>query len=149
MGSRHGGSRAGSCHRFFYFHVSGKEIASLAAIDEDCEVVIVRHDLLDEASNQEYTLAEPQIEELKELLLKSSFTRRLGFLNEFSRDSVFYSIYVNFDDEREYLFFNCVGGDFISVYSSFEEKDYNLKINGKDWKASLENILKAAQTESA
>lgn len=129
---------------YSWLHVSGREIASLAAMDEDCEVVIVRHDMMDPQGAREYTLTGPQIRELRELLEKSSYTRRLGFLEETSHDSTFYSISVYFDGRQEVLFFGCVGGDFISVFSSFEKKDdYNLKINRKDWKGSLEKILAA------
>lgn len=131
---------------YSYFYVGGKEIASLAAMDESCEVEIVRHDSLDAQGGREYTLTGPQIGELKKLLAGSSYTRRLTFLDRVSYNTpVSYSIYIYFDGRREVLFLNCLGEDHLFVSSSFVEKDhYDLIINRKDWKASLENILQAA-----
>lgn len=136
---------------FSYFHVGGREIASLAAMDENCEVEIVRHDSLDiHQPFREYTLAWPQIKELKEFLEGSSYTRRLTFLDTVSYDTVSYSIYVYFNERQEAMYLGCMGEDHVFVSSSFEEKDhYDLKINRKDWRASLEKILEAAQAESA
>lgn len=131
---------------FSYFHVSGKEIASAAAINDDCEVRIVRHDMLASPSFREYSIEGQQIEQLKQLILNSSFSRRLKFLNTNSHDSISYNISIYFHDRQEYLQLNCTGGDFMLVSSSFEEKDhYDLKISSKEWKASLENILESAQ----
>lgn len=135
---------------FSYFHVGGKEIAGVTAINDTCEVEIVRYDLLDYGTPQEYVLNAPQIEQLKQLLLDSSFTRRLRFPNEVSHDIISYSIYIYFDERQEVLFLDCLGGDFMLAYSSFEEKDaYDLKINNKDWKAALENILQSAELKSS
>lgn len=129
---------------YSYFYVSGKEIASFAAIDENCEVEIVRYDLLANEPQREYILAGPQITELKGLLQQSSYTRRLTFLDGFSYDPVSYSIYIYFNGRQEVLFLNCVGGENLFVSSSFEEKDhYELKINRRDWKEFLEKILAA------
>ena len=130
---------------FSYFHVGGRGISSISAIDETCEVKIVKHDMMDEGGAREYVLKGPQIGELKQLLQESSYTRRLTFLNEVSYDTVSYGIYVFFDDHQEALSLVCTGGDFMSVHSTFEEKDqYDLKINNKDWKTALEEILQSA-----
>lgn len=135
---------------FSYFHVSGKEIASIAAMDGDCEVEVVRHDSLAQQRFREYTLAEPQVKELKEFLEGGSYTRRLTFLDKVSYTPVSYSIYVYFDERQRVLYLGCWGEDYLFVSSSFEEKDhYELKINRKDWRETLEKILEAAQMESS
>lgn len=137
---------------YSYFHVSGKEIASFAAIDENCEVEIVRYDALDvHQPLREYTLAGPQIKELKGFLEGSSYTRRLTFLDKVSYHTpVSYSIYVYFDERQKVLYLGCLGEDHLFVSSSFEEKDYyDLKINRKGWRDMLEKILESAQLQSA
>lgn len=137
---------------FSYFHVSGREIASFAAIDETCEVEIVRHDAMDVRQPfREYTLAEPKIKELKEFLEGSSYTRRLTFLDKVSYNTpISYSIYIYFDERQRVLYLGCMGKDHIFVSSSFEEKDhYDLKINRNGWRDTLEKILEASQTKSA
>lgn len=134
---------------YSYFHVGGKEIASFAAIDENCEVEIVRHDSMDKPSFREYTLAGPQIMELKEFLEGSSYTRRLTFLDGVSYETVSYSIYVYFDGRQKVLYLGCMGKDHLFVSSSFEEKDhYELKFNRRGWRDTLEGILASAQMTS-
>lgn len=132
---------------FPYFHVGSKEIASFGAINENCEVEIVRHDSLDNPAFRTYALEGPQIEQLKRLLMDSSFTRRLNFLNKISYETVSYSIYIYFDERQEVLYLSCWGRDLMFISSSFEGKDHynNLKMNNKHWKAALEEILQSAQ----
>lgn len=135
---------------YSYFHISGRKIASFAAINEDCEVEIVRHDSLDKPAFREYTLTGPRIMELKQLLEGSSYTRRLTFLDGVSYKTVSYSIYVYFDGRQEVLFLNCMGKDQLFVSSSFEERDrYELKFGRRDWRDALEGILASAQMTSA
>lgn len=136
---------------FSYFHVGGKEIASLAAMDENCEVEIVRYDSLNvHQPFREYALAGPQIKELKDFLEGSSYTRRFTFLDNVSYNTVSYSIYVYFNERQEVLYLGCMGEDHVFVSSSFEEKDhYDLRIDRKDWQALLEKILQAAELQSA
>lgn len=130
---------------FSYFHVDGKEIAGVTTIDKTCEAGIIRHDLLNDAAPQEYVLEAPQIEQLKQLLLESSFTRRLRFMDNSSHAKVSYSIYIFFNERQDVLLLDCLGGDFMLVSCSFDGKDpYDLKINNKDWQAALENILQSA-----
>ena len=133
----------------FFFRVEGKKITGVTAINETCEVEIIKHDLLDDGTPQEYVLDAAQIEELKQLLMESTFTRRLSFLNNGSHESVSYSIYIFFNERQEVLSLDCLGGDIMLVSGSFEERDiYDLKINNKAWKTTLESIIQSASLKS-
>ena len=131
-----------------YFHVSGRDIAGIADMDESCEVEVTRHDMLAQDEAQQYVLQGPQIEQLRQLILGSSFTRRLRVLNPTSHDSTFYSISIYFHDRQDVVFLQCTGGDSMVVYSTLDANDnYDLIIRSNGWKAALEGILQAAENE--
>jgi hypothetical protein len=122
---------------YSYFHVSGKSIDGVSNISSASPVVIQKSYHL-ETGYTEYVLDEKQIEMLKSLIEKTSFTRVLSFL-VFFEDKDRYDIIINDNTQRVWLHISSIGGEYISVPDQFGGK--HLKINNSHWKDSLEAIL--------
>lgn len=128
---------------FAFFHVSGGQIKGIKQISDRCQVTVVKYQLLEWNQREEYVLDGQQIEQLKQLILGSSFTRVLSDSVRFS-DRTAYDITVDFQDGQHFLSIHCLGGEYLSVTDQFGGK--HLKNNNREWVAALEQILLAEGT---
>ncbi len=127
----------GSIFLFQYFYISGKEIRFASEIGGDCTVTVSKYRITEWREREEQLLDGQQIQELKELILSSSFTR---ILSETVRhdDDDFYDISVVFDFQQEPLVIHGIGNEYIYITGQFGGK--HLKINNEKWKECLERI---------
>ena len=91
----------GSIFLFQYFYISGKEIRFASEIGGDCTVTVSKYRITEWREREEQLLDGQQIQELKELILSSSFTRTLS--ETVRHDDDFYDISVFFDFQQEPL----------------------------------------------
>lgn len=130
---------------YSYFHVSGREIENAEKISADaCTVTIVRYQHMEWEGRKEYRLGAAQIEELKNLILKSSFTKDLSGAVIF-KDRDMYDIRVKFDNGQDFIGIDCIGNEYITVWDQFDGK--HLKVNNPNWKATLEGLIESAEAQ--
>lgn len=127
---------------YSYFHVTGREIQYAENISADtCTVTIIRYQHMEWEQRKEYQLDAAQIEQLRELILKSSFTRDLAGMVMF-KDRDRYDIRVIFHNRQDAILIDCIGNEYITVCNQFDGK--HLKIKNPHWKESLEEIIRGA-----
>ena len=127
---------------YSYFHVAGREIEYAENISADtCTVTIIRYQHMEWEQRKEYQLDAVQIERLRELILKSSFTRDLAGMVTF-KDRDRYDIRVIFHNRQNAILIDCIGNEYITVCNQFDGK--HLKIKNPHWKESLEEIIRGA-----
>ncbi len=123
---------------YSFSHVSGREIGSVMDISDACVVTVSRYELGEWEKRTDYILDADQIQQLKTLLLESSFTRELASVVWF-RDRSQYDIRVEFSNGKDPLLIHCIGNEYIQVTNQFDGK--HLTINNKGWKAALDGII--------
>lgn len=121
-----------------YFRVSGRDIAGVSEISDSCTITVDKYYHLEHINRVEYTLNAEQIQQLKELILDSDFTRVLASWVQFY-DKDMYDIFIDFHDGQRYISIHCIGNEYISITDQFDGK--HLKIRNPDWKETLEAIL--------
>ena len=127
---------------YSFFHVGGQEIGLAEQISGGCTVTVAKYRLLEWEDREEYVLNQEQIGRLRELILKSSFTRTIGkSVTIDSRDM--YDITVDFGNGQDFLSIHCIGGEYISVTNQFG--GHHLKIKNDGWQQSLEEIIAGAE----
>lgn len=131
---------------YSYFHVAGREIEYVENMSADsCTVTVIRYQHMEYAQGKEYVLDAAQIEQLKKLILDSSFTRDLAGMVTF-KDRDRYDIRVIFHNRQDAVLIDCIGNEYITVCNQFDGK--HLKIKNPHWKASLEEIISGAVERS-
>ena len=123
---------------YSYFHVSGKEIDHITDISDSCTLTVEKYYHLEHINRTEYTLNAEQINQMKDLILNSDFTRVLASWVQF-QDKDMYDIFINFHDGQRYISIHCIGNEYISITDQFGGK--HLKIKNPHWKEALEAIL--------
>lgn len=127
---------------YAYFHVAGREIEYAENISADsCTVTIIRYQHMEWEQRKEYQLDAAQIEQLRELILKSSFTRDLADMVTF-KDHDRYDIRVIFHNRQDAILIDGIGNEYITVCNQFDGK--HLKIKNPHWKESLERMIESA-----
>lgn len=125
---------------YSYFHVSGREIEYVKNISDDaCTVTIIRYQHMEYEQRKEYVLDAAQIEQLKKLILESSFTRYSFNSGVTFRDRDMYDIRVVFNNRQDFIGIHCIGNEYISLTDQFD--GCHLKNKNPNWKASLEKII--------
>ena len=119
-----------------------KEYNDVKNISDTCTVTIIKYQHMEYNERSEYVLDAGQIEQLKELILESSFTRDLSNWITFN-DRDIYDIQVDFNNRQDFISIHCIGNEYISVINQFDDK--HLRINNPNWKESLEEIIKSAE----
>lgn len=127
---------------YSFFHVAGQEINGVKNISDTCTVTIIRYQHMEYDERNEYVLDAGQIEQLKKLILESSFTRDLSYVVTFN-DRDMYDIQIDFNDHQNFISIHCIGNEYISVINQFNGK--HLRINNPNWKESLEEIIKSTE----
>jgi len=127
-----------------FFHVRGSEIDLASDISDSCTVTVSAYELLDWENRTECVLNTEQTQDLKELILSSSFTRQLKSV-VYNFDPNLYDIQIDFNNGQDFLSIHCLGNDYISVTNQFGGK--HLKINNEAWVETLEEILAEPTTE--
>lgn len=134
----------GAALLYSYFHVAGREIEYVENMSADtCTVTVTRYQHMEYEQRKEYQLDAAQIEQLKELILESSFTRYSFNSGVTFRDRDMYDIRVVFNNHQDFLDIHCIGNQYISLTDQFD--GWHLKIKNPDWKSSLEQIIQSAE----
>lgn len=123
---------------YSYFNVKGSEIKDVSNISEAKSVSIIKNYSTTPEITEEFILDSEQMEQLKELILNSNFTKLL--LSSVSyHDTDEYFIIIRFDDYGNDIRIDCIGNEYISVLNQFNGW---LRINNPDWHKTLEKIIK-------
>ena len=125
---------------FSYFHVAGRRIDNIKNVSDACTVMIIKYQHMEYDKRSEYVLDAGQIDQLKELIIESSFTRDLSNMIMF-HDHDIYDIQIDFNNHRDFISIHCIGNEYISVTNQFNDKF--LKVNNRNWKATLEKIIQS------
>ena len=123
---------------YSWFHVRGSEIDGVQEISDSCTVTVRAYQHLEYENRTEYTLNSEQIQELKNLILDSSFTRVLASYVTFE-DQNMYDILIDFNNGQDFISIHNIGSEYIAVTNQFGDK--HLKINNPEWKSTLERII--------
>lgn len=105
-----------------WFHVSGREIDLAEDLDESCTVTVRVYGWPDGSSTaEEQTLTAAQTEQLRELLLTSSFRRNPAntLIWQSEGEEKQYDIMADFNDGQRFLILHLLGNHHISVVNQF------------------------------
>lgn len=126
---------------FCYFHVAGRQIDNIKSISDACTVMIIKYQHMEYDKRNEYVLDAGQIDQLKELIIESSFTRELSNMITLNNRDI-YDIQIDFNNYEDFISIHCIGNEYITVTNQFN--GMFLKINNRNWKATLEKIIQSA-----
>lgn len=125
-----------------FFLVRGSEISGVSDMTGTCTVTVTKYSHMDLENKTEYTLDAEQIQQLKTLILDSSFTRVLSSAVSFhDRDQ--YDILIDFNNQQDSVMIHCIGNEYVQISGQFGGN--HLKINNSEWKATLEAIISASK----
>ena len=134
---------------FSWFHVSGKEIRYVKDISADCTVTVTVFGKTPTTGigtggwkeRETYTLTAGQTEELKQLLLSTTFRRNPAdtILWESDKDKMRYDIFVDFGDGQRTISIHGAGNHHLSISGQFS--DHFLMIRNDNWEETLCGIL--------
>ena len=131
---------------YSYFHVSGGEIDGVTDIGPDCTVTVRQPLAVYLTVVGEWTLTPEETDELRDLLLDSSFTRELSRVVSVDRTDQQYELRVSYPDGRSPLVITVLVGEFLYVADQFDGR--HLKINDSDFMERLEGIFGASALAS-
>ena len=123
---------------YSWFHVRGSEIECAEEISDSCTVTIRAYQHMEYENRTEYILDSAQIQELKTLILESSFTKVLSSMVIFE-DQDHYDILIDFNNGQDFISISNIGSEYITVSNQFDGR--HLKINNPEWKDTLNGIL--------
>ena len=134
---------------FDFFHVSGKEIRHLKDLGKECSVTVTVFEKAPTTGigtggyreTECYTLTAEQTEELKQLLLSSTFRRNLSDTLVWQSDEQEkrYDIFVDFGDGQRVISIHAAGNHYISITDQFA--GHFLMIRNDGWEETLTRIL--------
>lgn len=126
---------------YSFFDVSGTEIKNIKKLSEKCVVtVIVSNDNIDK--EQEYILNAEQKEDLKQLLLNTKYTRRMGNTIIGVLPENTYTILADWNDNgKTNLYAKILGGKYIQFSKKTGVSNF-MKINENEFEIQLKEIIK-------
>ena len=120
---------------FSWLNVRGNEIEGVSHISSECLVTIT----YEKETGQEYQLQAEQVDRLKELLFKSTFTRTFSPFVTYPVDTERYTIRIDWKDNQHVLIIHCIGNQYISIADQFGGR--HLKVNNPDWESTIKRII--------
>lgn len=119
---------------FSWYQVKGKEFDKVFEISPDCQVTVTVGELFEPQT--EYVLDAEQIDMLRTLILKSTFTRTTPGVEYYPMGTLNYDIVILWNDGNGYLNFGTTGNYWI-VTKQFDR----LKIRNPQFENTLQEII--------
>lgn len=126
-----------------FFRISGAELPGLSAVSpETCTVKIFEAPWEDPSGQTEHMLNKEQILQLKELLMKSSFTRflRSGSPMQIADGTKLYTVCFYFENTEDFFALCITGNEYLSSTALGGGDELKI-INRSAWKKTFETIL--------
>lgn len=131
------------------FSVDGAEIKEIEAVTVNYTATVVKTHGTLQQQQTEYTLTPQQIQQIKDLIQSSRFTRKLssGFHYKGLKD--IYRITLEYRDSQgrqlDFLSLYCVEDQYLMIMAtSPDSRNHHLLIRNANWHNSLESILQTS-----